>query len=470
MHRVRSAALVACVVAIAAVGPAPSARAATFTVTSTADAVDANSPGPFDGVCAAAGGGCTLRAAIQEADATPEPDLIVLPGGTYPLTIEGDLEDDSTEGDLDISTDVTIVGAGAVSTLVAGAWPSNPDRLFHDLGTLTLSGVTLQGGAPSGVQSNGGAIFVSGGVLNLADSVVTGNSSPIGGGINNYGTATLTGVTISGNSSTIGGGIRSDDPMTLTNVTISGNSATSSGGGIHSSGGAQALNNVTVVGNVADSDDSGGGDGGGLSGLFAGAFELRNTLIGGNSDGSTTGNVRPDCSATVTSNDHNLVRDPTGCAGLASPGDVIGQDPLVGALADHGGATPTHALLPGSPAIDAGGADCAPNDQRGAPRGTCDIGAYELVRCRGIVVNRVGTEGGDTLVGTGLRDGLLGLGGKDTLKGSLGADGLCGGAGKDTLRGENGMDRLDGGKGKDTCIGGAKKDKARKCETARSVP
>jgi large repetitive protein len=148
MARARSALVVACVLALTAVGPAPTARAATFTVTSTVDAVDANSPGPYDSVCAAAGGGCTLRAAIQEADATPEPDLIVLPAGVYPLTIEGDLEDDSAQGDLDISTDVTIVGAGAPSTVVDGAWPSNPDRLFHDVGTLTMSGVTLQGGPP----------------------------------------------------------------------------------------------------------------------------------------------------------------------------------------------------------------------------------------------------------------------------------------------------------------------------------
>src|SRR6266404_7208434 len=86
------------------------AAAATFTVNDTADAVDA---APGNGSCATAGGGCTLRAAIQEANANTGPDTITVPDGTYMLTIAGRDEDSAATGDLDITDDVTITGAGA---------------------------------------------------------------------------------------------------------------------------------------------------------------------------------------------------------------------------------------------------------------------------------------------------------------------------------------------------------------------
>ena len=92
-------------------------------------------------------------------------------------------------------------------------------------------------------------------------------------------------------------------------------------------------------------------------------------------------------SGTSTSQGHNL--DSGNTCGLAGPGDLVDMDPQLGPLQDNGGPTPTQALLPGSPAIDAGGDDCPPpaTDQRGFPRpedgngdgmATCDIGAFEL--------------------------------------------------------------------------------------------
>lgn len=84
----------------------------------------------------------------------------------------------------------------------------------------------------------------------------------------------------------------------------------------------------------------------------------------------------------ITSAGHNL--EDAGTCGLANVGDLIVSDATIGPLADNGGPNQTHALLPGSPAIDAGGnAGCPAADQRGAPRGdndrsfVCDIGAYE---------------------------------------------------------------------------------------------
>jgi hypothetical protein len=78
-----------------------------------------------------------------------------------------------------------------------------------------------------------------------------------------------------------------------------------------------------------------------------------------------------------TVSDHSLDSD-NSCV-LIGPGDLPGVAPLLGPLANNGGPTDTHALLAGSPAIDAGGI-CAPTDQRGVtrPQGpACDIGAFE---------------------------------------------------------------------------------------------
>src|SRR6188472_411319 len=79
-----------------------------FTVESTADAVDSNLS---DGICATAAGDCTLRAAIQEANANDGSITIHVPAGTYALSIEGRGEDAAATGDLDITDDVTIEGA-----------------------------------------------------------------------------------------------------------------------------------------------------------------------------------------------------------------------------------------------------------------------------------------------------------------------------------------------------------------------
>src|SRR3990172_8808874 len=91
------AGLVVLLISIAADGGRP-AHAAEFTVNSTADAVDASLG---DGTCDDGSGNCTLRAAIQEANALSGPDTIDLPAGTYTLTIPGTGEDAAATGDLD---------------------------------------------------------------------------------------------------------------------------------------------------------------------------------------------------------------------------------------------------------------------------------------------------------------------------------------------------------------------------------
>jgi len=101
--------------------PRAPASAATFTVNSTADAVDAS---PGNGVCATAGGQCTLRAAIQEANALAGTDATTLPAGTYALTIAGAGEDAATTGRSDgIDND----GDTVIDESGEGANDENPD-------------------------------------------------------------------------------------------------------------------------------------------------------------------------------------------------------------------------------------------------------------------------------------------------------------------------------------------------------
>jgi Ca2+-binding RTX toxin-like protein len=226
-------------------------------------------------------------------------------------------------------------------------------------------------------------------------------------------------------------------------------------------------------------------------------LNVSNSIVANNTDESpAAGDKAPDCAGTLTSQGYNLVRDTANCTFTTSTGDLTGVDPLVGPLTDNGGPVSTRALLSGSPAVGAGNpaapgaaGACAATDARGVPRSNCDMGAYELVVCQQVAVNRIGTEGKDTLMGTSAADGFLALGGNDTVRGLGGRDGLClgngidlgaGGGGKDRLLGERGKDRLKGqggndrmvgGPGKDTCAGGpGKKDKARQCEETKSVP
>lgn len=397
-----------------------------FTVNSTEDAVDAD---PGDGVCETAPGNrvCTLRAAVQEANALPGPGSILLPAGTYVLSIPGPDEDEGATGDLDITDDLTIVGAGAATTVIDAA---GLDRVFHIQRSVTvaISGVRVR----NGFQDFGGGIYNRGtlvltesviisnvagegggieneGVLTLHNSVVRENEAGIagggianrgaltltgstisynvagsaGGGLSNFGgggSATLAGVTINANFAYGGGGIANGGELTLTNSTISGNEAVAFGGGITSVGITLVVNS-TITGNGAR--ESGGIHD--LSGILAGIFDipgavtLKNTIVANSPRGGNCGGR-----AFIISGGHNLSSDHT--CGFSRAADRNTTDPKLGPLQDNGGPTPTHALLAISPAIDAGDdADCPRTDQRGVlrPQGVrCDIGAFEFQGAR----------------------------------------------------------------------------------------
>ena len=117
----------------------------------------------------------------------------------------------------------------------------------------------------------------------------------------------------------------------------------------------------------------------GIENASAGSLQMTNTIVAGNTAGA--------CSGAATSLGNNL--DDDGSCALTAAGDLSGVNPLLSPLADNGGATPTHALMAGSPAIDAGSnAACPTIDQRGVTRPAdgdadgalvCDIGAYEAL-------------------------------------------------------------------------------------------
>ncbi len=233
-----------------------------------------------------------------------------------------------------------------------------------------------------------------------------------------YGTAVTVVIeqfTIQNGSTSDGGGILNNtgNDLTINDTTITGNTVTNYGGGIINSGNL-ILNNSTVSGNIALGSSSRGG------GVYSGNITLNNSTISNNSSGwlgggiyingtlntknsilaNNTASVGPDCytytiggGGVVTSNGYNIFGNNSECTFTPTTGDQVGTSsspikPRLTPLQDNGGPAFTHALLVGSPAIDAGnpatpgsgGNACLATDQRGVarPDGTrCDIGAFE---------------------------------------------------------------------------------------------
>ena len=177
--------------------------------------------------------------------------------------------------------------------------------------------------------------------------------------------------------------------LNITNSTISGNIAYTWGGGIFTHI-PTSIKHTTIVDNIADYDTNNDGRGGALVAYLSGAqVTVANSILANNDDRST--NDFNDCDQTdnlVISLGYNLVESPGSCT-LAATGDILAQDPKLGPLQNNGGLTKTHALLPGSPAIDAGNPMLTRPpvatplyDQRGegfrrVVNGHIDIGAFE---------------------------------------------------------------------------------------------
>jgi predicted outer membrane repeat protein len=336
--------------------------------------------------------------------------------GTTQIAITGSTFSDNTAG-----TD-----GGAID---------NTDKLT----TFQIAGTTI---SSNSANTSGGGI-ANAGTLNLnAGTDVTANQAPKGGGVENTGTESDSQCIIAGNTATTGngGGLDNVGVATETECRIASNSAQGTGGGAQNRGtlilerslvlgngspagagiedsSSQAmlwLIDSTVTGNTASPGNGGGveitagatanlvnstlvqNSGDGVH-LANGKLNLGNALLAENTSSTGAADVQVDsANGTINSNGHNLIGDGTS-TGLVNGvnGDQVGTtahpiDPLLGPLANNGGPTLTFAVLPGSPALDAGDNSLAVDqdanplttDQRGAgfPRllgGAVDIGAYE---------------------------------------------------------------------------------------------
>ncbi len=369
-----------------------------FTVRSPSDA-------PSDGVTIGCipGSGllCTLRAAVQAANATTEEDEIELGALVHDLSMTGE-EDLAAAGDLDVQWPLKITGRGA-STVIDG---KTLHRVFdvRNAAVLTLSQLTIRNGKVDNAHldgcAGGGAVCVGAdATVNIVGSVISGNTARQGAGIFVGGTLTLEGTTLSantaeafgggllvsaggsatltncpvtGNTGSFGGGIAVNGTgatlnlqkstlsggkavqggglalleggkATIANVTVSGNAASQEGGGIFcdaiaGDGACFAANNVTIANNTAQGASAGGG-----------VFVQSSAVAPVVTNSILADNTPTDCDGTLGAGVPNLVETVGTCPEPpASPAPMSGwlvkEDPLLVALAANNGATQTHAL------------------------------------------------------------------------------------------------------------------------------
>lgn len=418
-HRGRSVMYLAsiCVVSIVFALATPTAKALagnTIIVNSTLDVADG------------ADGLCTLREAITaantdtasgatagecEAGSNSDSDTISLTGVAGTITLASALPN--------ITADVSINGPGASQLTISG---NNNFRVFSltlSSGLVSFSGLTITNGRISN-DVGGGIYNQSSANVKVTDSTISNGFAILGGGIANSstGTFTITNSTLINNSSSTGGGCYNGlGTLNIINSTLNNNLANSGNGGGIITGSTLNIINSTLHGNFA------GGRGGAI---YNNSFDaqisisqstiVQNTsALGGGGVGNNNGtqiriintivafNVSgngPDLLGPFISLGHNLLTNFTGSSGFTlgtnnANGDLVGASfapvsPILGPLQNNGGPTQTIALLPGSPAIDAGdncvvlGGGCLTTplttDQRGISRQvnqTVDIGAFE---------------------------------------------------------------------------------------------
>jgi hypothetical protein len=343
-----------------------SARADTITVINTND----SGPGSLRQTLADANNGDTI-------DFDP-----ALNGQTITLT----------GGELAIDKNITITGPGANLLAVSRFQNASPFRVFHLLPahTAVIQGLAISNGL---AQSGFGGGILNEGSATVVNCAVSGNSATASGGGIFSGFSSERATILIIENSTLNGNFAGDyggaianfffGTVTILNSTLSGNTAEFAGGGIVNIAANQdasvAVSNSTLSGNACPFN--GGGISNARSGSGHAIVEIGNTTLKAGASGQNIDNSN----ATVTSHGYNISSD-DGSGFLIGPGDQINTDPLLGPLQDNGGPTLTHALLPGSPAMDAGDPNFTPPpffDQRGpgfdrVVNGRIDKGSFEV--------------------------------------------------------------------------------------------
>jgi hypothetical protein len=254
-------------------------------------------------------------------------------------------------------------------------------------GTLTMDNSVVSG--HRFFTSSWGGVINVGGFLVLRNCSITNNDSVEGGGIWNGGSLAVTNCLISYNiaaysePSMVGGGLYNIGYAVLQNTTISGNYAQAAGAGIWNGGSLRLLNCTVTSNTVTYNPTRTNGLGGGVFTGDRTVFEGKNSIIAGNNSYSPNQTLPDDIGGSLWTLGHNIILGTNGWPQASyDRDDLLGVDPMLGPLQDNGGPTWTHALLQGSPAIDAGVPTGAPaDDQRGVsrPQGLgVDIGAFEF--------------------------------------------------------------------------------------------
>lgn len=330
---------------------------------------------------------CTLRAAVQEANALSGDDTITF-NLTTPAIIEMSL------GHLSISSNVTLIGPGTRQLAIVRSFAATAN-----FSVLAIEGnafaVTISDLRVSNGSDIAGIVVGPDRNLTLNRVAISENQS---GGIYNRGTLVVINSIIDSNGgrglTNLQGGVAGGF-VNISNTTISRNVVANTpgfdeGGGIHNSH-SIVLNNVTVTGNSA------GDAAGGIANF--GSVKMRNTIVADNT-APISPNVKGSfCGVGNHSMGNNLVSDASGSTCLINgiDGDIVGQLARIGPILDNGGATLSYALSSSSPAQnsgngcvvsltcpDAGAVSTNPpvalqSDQRGfqRPVGTIDIGSLE---------------------------------------------------------------------------------------------
>ena len=355
--------------------------------------------------------------------------LVLVAASTHTLTASNNTGPDNIANGLpQITSNITIAGNNA--TIIRPIVTTTGFRLFYvsSIGILTLNDLTLQGGSiqgrGAGIANVGGSVTVNRVKLISNASKLTSGSGGGGGIYSSSGSVTLTSSMVQGS---LGGAINlAGGELTLNSSTVFSNIDTGEGtcGGIFIAGTLVTLNNSTVSGNVSSTTAASNNKGGGITVTNNGALTVNDSTITNNSSLYSGGGIRlGDATSTltlvrsliagntatsgnhelfsnggtVTSNNYNLFghsgRTTAQALGSFTPGGTDltatsdGTTPTLSSAllnptaANNGGTTLNHALVTGSPAIDAAGATGPAIDQRGIsrPQGSAfDIGAFEL--------------------------------------------------------------------------------------------
>ena len=320
-----------------------------------------------DGVCDA---DCSLREAVTATEGNVTADIIMfdIPAGDAGCTAANECTVLVTSVLPTITEELTIGGVGGDITLDGG----NSTQLLDIAATAV---VTLRQLTIVNFDSGGSSLFSVGAIVNAGDLTVENSTfanntggSFAGGAISHIAGAvnlTISGSTFVNNTGGVGGAINAGGPFAITNSTFSNNSG-SVGGAISllyvGGGDTQIITNSTFYNNEATNPDNVGG----TLHSAEGSIRVVNSIIDNGSEGPTA------CAAEDGGsiiNGGGMTTNDSSCSN-----SVFASTGLDTTLADNGGPTHTHALLPTSPAIDrienalCTGDPVQSVDQRGQPR------------------------------------------------------------------------------------------------------